>query len=148
MAELSDFWTSLLFSLAQQPNFAPWQLTCTIQAKLLPLSKQPTNKQTILNHYAAEANFASPTCRYLFIWCLTNVPATCKSISRTDLLRQFRMLQHCDRRYRSNFTISSSSIILTPGKPTLELTLSCKAPGWMVGRAPIFSQWYDSTTEG
>ena len=39
----------------------------------------------------------------LSVGWLLNVPATCKCISGTDLLRQFYVLPHWDRNCRSNF---------------------------------------------
>ena len=38
-----------------------------------------------------------------FVCWLLNIPATCKCISGTDLLRQFYVLPHWDRSCRSNF---------------------------------------------
>ena len=46
----------------------------------------------------------------LFVGWLLNVPATCKCISGTDLLRQFYMLPHWDRSCRSNFPSNSVTV--------------------------------------
>ena len=50
--------------------------------------------------WAGECIFTS---LWLFVCWLLNVPATCKCISGTDLLRQFYVLPHWDRSCRSNF---------------------------------------------
>ena len=41
--------------------------------------------------------------KYVVVFWLLNVPATCECISRTDLLRQVHVLPHWDRSCRSNF---------------------------------------------
>ena len=54
--------------------------------------------------------------RFFYVGWLLNVPATCKCISGTDLLRQVYVLPHWDRSCRSNF-------LLTQGQPVPVLTL-------------------------
>ena len=57
------------------------------------------------------------TCCHTVVVCwLLSIPATCLCISGTDLLRQFYVLLHWDRSWRSNFLPHPVSV-LTPGRP-------------------------------
>ena len=74
---------------------------------------------------------------FLFLcFSLSQHYATC--VSRTDLLRQFYMMDNWDRSYRSNTLSHPAHITQTSGQPVLALTLQGPTPGRVTTRTAVF----------
>ena len=74
---------------------------------------------------------------FLFLrFSLSQHRATC--ISRTDLMRQFYMMDNWDRSYRSNRLYHPAHTTQTSGQPVLVLTVKVQHLGGEVTRAAVF----------
>ena len=83
----------------------------------------------------------------LFVCWLLNVPATCKCISGTDLLRQFYLLPHWDRSSRSNFPFHPVTVYWHRVNQFKHWPLHARRLAGLRLECHFLSYWYDSTPE-
>ena len=83
----------------------------------------------------------------LFVFWLLNVPATCKCISGTNLLRQFYVLPHWDRNCRPNFPSHPVIVYWHQANQSQHWPYNTRRLAGLPLECQFWSHWYDSTLE-
>ena len=87
-----------------------------------------------------------PRRQFVVVCWFLNVPATCKCISGTDLLRQSYVLPHWDRSYRSHFPPHPVTVYWHRARPVPVLAVYRQVPGRVATGVSILKSlvWLDS----